>query len=283
MQQYSSRFFWSYAIVAVLFTCNTLACPLVVKAVQKDSTAIRTTVNYGHKQPILLGVFGASVLGISSTDFLQEYHRLGGTSFVFDAPLSLGVHTKIAIGNGLRVGGTAEGYRARFQDNYRQHIEQIVPLDTIRGFRDVYQDMQIKVVPVFATLEVVPVQAQFRTYAGVGIGVAYTQVYWYEALSSSLSGDKRTGGLHMDKQVITPAARLYTGIELGFDPNYTKQKVVLHSLFFEARYSYIPISVPLLQAVAKQIPNAPAHWQNPIAIHAGGFGLVVGITVEFAR
>lgn len=279
MQQHSSQFFWNTVVAAVFLAC-TLVCPFTAEATQKDSSRTQT---YGRKQPILLGAFGASVLGISSAEFSQEYQRLGGTGVVFDAPLSLGVHTKIAVGNGLRVGGTAEGYRARFQDNYRQHVERTTEVDTIRGFRDVYQDMQIKVVPVFATIEVVPVQAQFRTYAGVGVGIAYAQVYWYEALSSSLVGDKRVGGLHLDEQVLAPAARLYTGIELGFDPNRTHQKVALHSLFFEARYSYIPLASPLLRTVANQTQDAPAYWQNPVSIHAGGFSLVVGLTVEFAR
>lgn len=261
-------------IISVLFAISLLACPLFA---QTDTTAPRT------QRKIMLGGFVSSVLGVGSSDFTAEYGRLGGTSFAFTPPLSFGVTTKIALTENLWGGASLESYRAHFQDSYFQNFMRMDGFDTVRGFRNIYQDMQLKVLPVFVTLEYAPVQAQFRTYAGIGAGLAYTEVYWFESVSSSQQQDKRRGGLRMDDHYFSPAARIYARMELGFDRPQQEQGVMLHSLYVEARYSYIPVSLPLLRDVAQQIDDAPARWQDDITFQAGGLALALGINLQFLR
>ena len=234
-----------------------------------------------ERTPILLGVFVSPVFGISAPDFAREYGQIGKTAFSFDSPLALGATTKTTVSR-FRIGASVEAYRARFQDNYRQDFVGLNAFgDTVRGFRGIYQDFNLKVLPVFATVEIVPVSSQFRTYAGAGVGVAYSEVFWSETVSSTNPSDSRTGGVYVDEQRFAPAFRLYTGIELGFDPTETAS--LLHSLFIEARYSHISTSLPLLEQLSSQVQNAPAGWKDRFSIRMGGFALVAGLTLQFRR
>lgn len=259
--------------------------PVVVAVAALLTTALHarpgdSTESAAGRSPVLLGGFLGPVFGISSPEFADAYTQFGGGPFSMDAPLSIGASTKTTVGDGLRAGASVEAYRGRFQDNYTQ-VVATGSGDTVLGFRNIYQDMQVKVLPVFVTLEVVPVQAQFRTYAGIGVGLAYTEVFWQETVTSTLFGDRRTGGLHIDEQRFAPAFRLYTGVELGFDRE--RGQAGLHSLTIEARYSYIPLSLPLLAGVAAQVDDAPEHWREPMTLTAGGLSLAVGVVVQFLR
>ncbi len=233
------------------------------------------------RTPILLGVFVSPVFGITAPEFANEYRQISNTLFAFDSPLAIGATTKTTIGQ-FRVGASVEAYRARFQDNYRQNFIKLDSFgDTVRGFRGIYQDFNIKVLPVFATIEVVPVAAQFRTYAGAGIGIAYTEIFWSETINSTDPLDIRTGGVHIDETRFIPAFRLYTGMELGFDRSEGNSP--LHSLFIEVRYSFISTSLPLLERVFPQVDRAPAAWKESFSVRTGGFAIAAGIALQFSR
>ena len=252
--------------------CIAIVAPLSAFGALPDTTT---------RSPLLLGVFLSPVFGIAAPEFAQEYERISNTLFSFDSPLAFGATTK-AVFDQFRIGVSAEAYRTRFQDNYQQDFAYPDGFgDTIRGFRGIYQDFHIKVLPVFATIEVVPIRAQFRTYAGVGLGMAYTDIYWSEAVASTDPTDRRKGGVHVNEQRFAPAFRLYSGIELGFDR--VEGTSLLHSLFIEARYSSIPVSLPLLEGIATQMEGAPAGWNDRFSIQTGGFAIVAGLTLQFRK
>jgi hypothetical protein len=261
-------------VLFFLLGISMVSCPLFAQNDTTRPVARRT---------ILLGGFVSSVLGMGSSDFAAEYGLLGGTTFAFPPPLAFGVTTRIAVTEHLWGGAVLETYRARFQDSYFQNFTRMDGFDTVRGFRNIYQDMQLKVLPVFVTLEYAPVQAQFRTFAGVGVGVAYTEAYWFESVSSSQQQDSRRSGLRIDDQFFSPAARIYARMELGFDRPQQEQGAMLHSIYIEARYSYIPVSLPLLKNVASQVDEAPAHWQENSTFQAGGLSVALGLNLQFLR
>lgn len=262
-------------ILVILVFTSVLSGSLFAQA--QDTTVAET------RRRILLGGFISPVFGMGSPEFAAEYGRLGGAGFSFTPPLSFGVSTRIALTQSLWGGASVEGYRAHFQDSYSQNFIVMDGFDTLRGFRSIYQDMQLKVLPVFVLLEYAPVQAQFRTSAGIGLGLAYTEVYWFESLASSRQQDSRRGGLRVDEHHFSPAARVYARMELGFDQVQREQGAMLHSLYVEARYSYIPVSLPLLRDIAQQIDDAPAHWRDDITFQAGGLAFAVGINLQFLR
>lgn len=278
VQPWKHRFFsTAFHICVLCVVVLTAAVPVVLPA-QQDTTSPPAV-----QRRILLSGFAASVFGLGSPDFATEYRKLGGAGFSFDPPLSLGVSTRIALTRNLWGGASAEGYRAHFQDSYFQDITRTDGFDTLRGFRNIYQDMQLKVLPVFITLDYAPVQAQFRTYAGVGLGLAYTEVYWFESVSSSFPQDNRRGGLHVEEQRFAPAARVHARMELGFDRPQREEGAVLHSVYVEARYTWIPVSLPLLRNVAGQTDEPPQRWQDSFTLQAGGLALAVGVSLQFVQ
>jgi hypothetical protein len=76
--------------------------------------------------------------------------------------------------------------------------------------------------------------AQFRTYAGAGVGANFGSIIWKENISSNIPYDTRYGGSHFDKLTVDPAIKLYTGLELGFDKE--NEDDYLGSVFFELAF-----------------------------------------------
>lgn len=268
----------------ILFCCSLHALFLAISCLWpvRALAAADSSKVPNRRNSVLLCVFAAPVFGVESPGFARAYSAFGPPPFSFDSPLSLGAIGKTLVGS-LRVGVSVEAYRARFQDNYQQTTEQSNAFgEKVPGFRSIYQDFTVKVLPVFATVEVVPVRAQFHTYAGMGVGAAYVAMYWNESVRYSNPSDKRKGGLYVDEVRVVPAARLYAGIELGFD-RIGEKPSLLNSLFVETRYSFIPASLPLLQRIAPQMDSPPAGWDAPVGVQTGGFSLAMGITLHFRQ
>ncbi|HYF04411.1 MAG TPA: hypothetical protein VEC36_13590 [Patescibacteria group bacterium] len=249
----------------------------------QDTTIIARTVANAKPDYMLIvsGSVGA-VFGVGGYEFAQEYNNpftIGGQGQSFDVPLNIGGTAKFAFSK-LRYGLAGDFSKAVMPDNYSQAVVVLKnnQLDTL-GFRDVSSNLSVSSIPLLVTVEFMPVEAQFSTYVGLGAGIAFNSVFWSESLASSVPADPRKGGVYIDESQITPAGRVYAGVELDFDKRRTSHSI-LGSLLLEVRYTYIPVSAPLLKEFAK-LPGAPSAWSEDFRIGGSGLGINIGVSVEF--
>jgi hypothetical protein len=223
------------------------------------------------------------VYGVSASEFFKEYQNpftIGGQASTFNIPLSYGASVKAAASPDLRYGLNGEFFKAVMQDNYTQQV--VIPandeIDTI-GARTVGSGLSVSSVPIIASIEYIPVESQFATYFGIGAGISFNKIYWSETVASTISNDPRRGGEYVNESNISPAARIYAGVELDFDKR-RRAASILGSLLLEVRYTYIPVSAPLLKQFSS-FPGAPARWSEDFQVGGSGLGLSLGISVEF--
>ena len=240
-----------------------------------------------QRDPVALGLYMGPLYGPTAIDLFDTYNAvLGGPGKDFEASALIGAATRIPAGDYFRISLSLESYSLRFSESYSQEIypEGRGTPDNPRspvGTRTLSEDMQVRVIPAFLSLEVMPVKSQFQTYAGVGLGAAFGWVFWSEAVSTTWSDDTRSGGLHLDENYVAPAARIYAGTQLGFDEH--AQGSSLHSMFVEARYSFVGASFPFFAAISDQFDPPIQALDDDYRLNAGGFSLVVGITIEFRQ
>jgi hypothetical protein len=89
----------------------------------------------------------------------------------------------------------------------------------------------------------------------------------------------RKGGNHYDNNIFTPAFRILTGVELGFDKfEYSK---FLGSLILEIRYSYMFRNIDIFSKIKNQFRVYPDSWNHSFSIAPGNLELNLGISFNF--
>lgn len=244
-----------------------------VQAVAADSLAI-TRRNRGR--PVRVSLDVGSVMGIHSADFFRDYKRvLGGPSSTFNAPEVL----RVGVGSyqvpDVAFGLATSYYRAVVRETY---LTQPALLDTTvrTPTQTLSQDIALTAVPVFATVDYVPMQRQFTTYVGVGLGLCVTSIRWDETTSVSQAVGARLSGERYRASHIVPAAMVRAGVSLGLDQRLsTTTSAAVH---IEVTYSYIPVRAPLFERVASQVPQLLS-LRDPYTIQVGGIGLHAGVSL----
>lgn len=217
-------------------------------------------------------------LGVTADDFFKEYHNeLSGKVKEFSLSTKYGVGTKFEFFKGIRICLLADYFEAKLHDGYTEQVSS----GGQNGERIISQKMIIKTIPLFLSIEAVPFRMQFRTYQGIGVGAAYSDIRWQENISSTIINDKRTGGLHYDDITFYPAIRVYAGIELGFD-KYFKNSF-LGCLVFEVNYSYINRKVNIFEKISSQFEKKPSAWNDKFDLITGYLGFNLGITFNFSN
>lgn len=217
-------------------------------------------------------VFGT--FGRHASQFFRDYSRyLGGVASTFDAPVGLGFGVSSFqipdIGIGLKVSYS----RSVVRESYLFTSA----LDSTRPNQTTSQNMTVSVIPVMLTLDYIPLDRQFTTYVGVAAGMAFTSIKWNEGLATVLLPGARASGERYDDSHVSPAIGARAGVSLGWDGR--PDALVRPALFIEASYTFIPVSAPLFEEVAKTLPGSPARLREPYTIQAGGFGLHLGISL----
>ncbi len=238
-----------------------------------------------RQRSILMSVFFAPAFGASADDFFDVYQQeLGGLGRTFESPFALGASSKIFADEWLRLGLSIETSILRFTDTFNQIVfeerssgDSIIPVRV--GTRTLSEDIQMRTIPVFLTAEIMPVKAQFKTYAGAGLGASFGWIFWNEGVGSTVDDDLRVGGTHIDQGYVAPAARLYVGTQLGFDEYSTGS--ALHSLFIEVRYTYIGAFLPMFDEIAEQFEDPSELFQDDFLINPGGISIAIGLSFEF--
>ena len=213
-----------------------------------------------------------------SQEFFEYYMSvLGGVKEEFKFYPIGGIGTKFQFWNHSRVGIEAELFFVQLNDSY---IQEVVNIDE-KIIYSITQDVKVTSIPAFITYDFIPNNQQFRTYAGGGLGAVFSTIVWNENLSSTDPYDKRKGGEHVNETNIYPAACIYTGLELGFDKNKTKNFV--GSFTIDIKYTYMFREEALFSVIAEQHNKKPEKINEIFTILPGYLGLYIGLTFDFNR
>ncbi len=214
---------------------------------------------------------------VTANNYFEVYNeQLGGTKRILDSEINLGIGTKFPISDNIKIGLAGNFLKSGFNDNYQQKLE--LPTDTI--FRTIEDRVDISTVPVIATLEFIPFNIlQFRSYFGLGGGIALSTVEWEEDVISTAPGDPRSGGEIYNESGIFPAGRLLAGVELGFDKR--GEESFLGSLFFEIRYTMIFRKLEIFNKFLDQEYQALPEFADSYSMIPGYIGLNVGLSFNF--
>ncbi len=263
---YKNRFYYLIFFIILLPGC------LIANGGSKKD------LDYNYKQfNSIIYITAGLVLIAESEDFFEHYKGiLGGKKGEFtNYPLG-GIGTKFQFWEHYRIGLEAEFCFTQLTDSY---IQEAVTVDE-KIIRSISQDIKITSIPLFFSFEFVPLNQQFRTYTGIGIGAVFSNITWNELLSSDIS-EKRHGGEHYNENSIFPAARLYAGLELGFDKDETEN--FLGSFIIELKYTMMFRKLKLFSGIANQFDELPENINNSFTILPGYLGLYIGLTFNFDR
>ena len=155
------------------------------------------------------GVFGAS-----SANFQEDYQAIiGGNSLDFRDSPSLGGGLKFWLEDHYRLSVAADVFDSKSSDAYTEFDSLSIGTVT----RAIYSEFNISSIPVVVSLDYIPVEQQFKTYASIGAGVLVSRVNWTEKVNSNRASDPRVGGVHYDATDLFPLVRGALGVELDFD------------------------------------------------------------------
>jgi hypothetical protein len=231
---------------------------------------------YEHYNSIIY-ISGGFVLFSESQNFFDQYKNvLDGTKSDFNFFPLASVGTKFQLWKSFRTGFDIELSYAQMKEAYTRNLKI-----TLDGYRSYSQTIRINSIPVIFIFEFIPIQKQFRTYSGVGIGFVYRNITWNELIISSDPYDKRKDGQHYNETEIIPATRIYAGLDLGFD----KEKIekLLSSFFIEIRYTCSYRKLSIFNSIEKQFTEVPSKIFDKTSIIPGYLGLYFGLSFNFKR
>lgn len=236
-------------------------------------------LDYNYKQfNSIIYLSTGYVLSSGSKEFFNHYKTfLKGNKTDFMSFPIINVGTKFQFLNKFRFGLETEFVYSQMKDAY---IEELPGYDK-KGYRALSQDFSIKSFPSFLTFEFIPLQQQFRTYFGIGLGAVFSDIYWNELLSSSDPFDKRQAGEHYNEFGIFPNARLYAGLELGFD-RFGSENFV-GSFIFEIKYTAMYRYVSIFSRISNQFDEIPEGITDKYSVLPGYLGIYAGLTFNFHR
>lgn len=215
--------------------------------------------------------------GSTADDFFRDYNEiLGGKSREFSVPISGSLRISRHLDNyqslGLSVGFT----RATLRENYDYDPTKVVT--PLAPAQNITQNMNLETIPLMACYDLYPVDRQFTTYVGAGVGIGFSHVQWYEDVTTSRNLGARSKGERFDDWLYHPALELRSGISLGFDGS--TESAVRSGIRLECSYRFLPISGQFMRDVAKSFALPPPQRLNEsYTLNLGGFAVHVGIMV----
>lgn len=269
-----------YVLVG-LFPVLFLAAAMPLFAQNTPATVPPQVAYQGSATNILFNARIGFQFGLKTKEFFENYrYALGVKNPDFAPPFTLGTALKVDLGT-WRLGIDGEYFNANI-DELQDVAVRNLPDTTVRGSRKLSESVSLRLIPLLLTAEFIPIQAQFRTYIGMGAGIGMARMTWTEKVTSTVANDSRTGGSLVDDSKTVPALRLYGGVQLGYD-RMRSGSSHFGSLIIEARYTYMPYTVAAFRKIAGQFSAPLPSWNNEFTIGASALSLQIGVQFNLSR
>lgn len=216
------------------------------------------------------------VLGASSNNFQDDYQNIiGGNSLDFRDSPALGGGLKFWLEDHYRLSVAAEYFDTKTTDSYTEFDSLSIGTVT----RNIYNELNISSIPIVVSIDYIPVEQQFKTYASVGAGVLVSTVKWNENVRTDRASDIRVGGTHYDATDIFPLVRGALGVELDFDQSVTGN--IIGNLTIEVRYTYMFRRVDMYSNIKNQLEFESSQLGNSVELIPGYLSLNLQFGIEY--
>lgn len=210
-----------------------------------------------------------------ASDFFEAYQvATGGIRKRFPSPVAPGAGLKFTFDKKYRFGAEFEISNSQISEDIETEVR--TPYGTFET--DLFEKIERIGGPIFLTAEFAPIKTQFRSYAGVGAGVFFSQIKWTETVYSNEAKDYRKGGVLYSNTTFSPAFEARAGTEIGFD--IEKNKAFFGGLFVEVKYCAVWQNLDIFKKIKEQIYEYPGSPDQTYAIFPGYIGLRLGLTLN---
>lgn len=216
--------------------------------------------------------------------FFADYGRLGGHSSSIDPTTLVSLTMKVEATKALRLAYFGGYMRVGFDESYI--APGVMKVDTgavAVPLAGVTEKFHGTVIPIMAGGEWAPVRSQFTSYVGAMAGLSISSLSWTTEARSTGVIDYYRPVTNVDGIGISPAARLYVGLDLRFD-YFSAIGGPFRGIYIEAAYLYLPLIRDYfgeLRKTGQGLPVLPAH--DGATVNAGGVTLSFGLSLQIPR
>ncbi len=223
---------------------------IVAKDLPAQDIAPKKDDDQNNYQQLYLGVGYPFI--VNSQDFFNDFQDyLGAGKNTFSASNLYQLKYKLKPLYVFRLGLEINYFNLQLNDAYSTEFT----IANAKYNRNLTQEVKVKNIPAYLTLDYVPYYMPYKSYFGLGLGVCYSQIKWNEYSESKYKYDYYKPGEHLNKSEVLPCFKLYTGVELSFDE--TLDFTFLGSLCFELSYTFYTGSTNFFENTAQQNYTSP--------------------------
>ena len=153
-------------------------------------------------------------------------------------------------------------------------------LDTLLPAAQIQEDMSLRGFILLGGLEYSPVSSQFSSYVGLAGGAGFIGTSWFSTVRTFGSLVYHRPRINVDDTRVSPAVRLYSGVDLRFDYAEMNRSVV-RGVFIEASWLWLPVTAEYfgpIRDVSENLPVLPQ--QRSATLDIGGFALGIGVNLQ---
>ncbi len=210
-----------------------------------------------------------------SPDFFKNYMELtGGTEQTFSMTPFVGGALKVRFWDKARLALSLDYTGSELHEKFTQPVNE-------NFSRDVEEHINVSTIPVLLMIETLPLDGQFRTYAGIGGGIVLSHIRWQERIFSTWYEDPRKSGIKFEDRTIYPAIRFSAGLELGFDKRGSEGFIA--GVVIETNYSYIFRTAKLFTKIAEELNIGEKYRNETFSVLSGFIGLNIGLAFNINR
>jgi hypothetical protein len=284
---------WIFRLLLVVITLSLPHIPLVPTLFAQEpdeevppldsSTAQIREVTAGRGLDVIS--IGAEVVASpGGGEFFREYQQLGGVVDALDPFLAPTLTGRFAIGRSIRLIVYSAYISASFVEIYNsmrlRPDDSSSPGDPVAA---IIEDFSIQSFPILAGLEYSPIQSQFSSYVGLLGGLAVVSGNWQTSVRTFAPGEFYRPTVNLSGLSVSPAVRVYTGVDLRFD-RYLLGGTAVRGIFLEAAFLMLPVNRPFFEDIRHQsrglslIPT-----KDDATLSIGGFTVTLGINFQVQR
>ncbi len=217
--------------------------------------------------------------------FFDSYPLLFGRERELDVSISPGIGVRGRISDHLRWTAFGSYLWTGFSEVYDAlriptDNGSGQPLDTLLPAAQVQEEMSLQGFSLLAGIEFSPVSSQFTSYVGASAGAGFISTSWISTIRPFGTLVYHRPRINVDDTRVSPAVRLYSGVDLRFDYAEVNRSIV-RGVFIEASWLWLPVTADYFGPIRDLSQNLPILPESESAtLDIGGFALGIGVNLQ---
>ena len=208
-----------------------------------------------------------------SVGFIDVYKStVGGKNDYYRPSSLLSLKILVQAFPNFDLGVSIENFSSDFKDAFIDYYT----INNKIVSREIKESLNDNSTPLMLLFQYTALRTSYTTYAGIGGGVSFDDIYWHEDVNSDIINDTRKSGDIYQNNTIAPAFKIYTGSSLDFDRK--DQKEFLGAFHVEASFCYIFKKIKIFEKYNKIIKDPVDDLNSGYYVLPFYFSLSAGIS-----